>query len=130
MINGKDLIVSFQNAGVYYPLGCDMDCQIEITGDFLQTTDPGNPFVIKRLPQDVDWTISGTGLADYTNVVSVLFMQQLLLGNGQIFFKLTAQNVTYSGTGYFQSIVESAKVGDLVTYTYTIVANGALAVTT
>lgn len=130
-MDGKDLLVFMQDtSGNWQQTACDVECDIEVSANFLETTDPLNAFVIKRLPISSDWIISGTGLVDYTSVMSALQMQNMLLGNSQVMVKMTIGTVTYFGGGFFQSIKENAKVGNAISYSYQIVANGSLTVTT
>lgn len=132
IIPGRNIIVYIEKDGVYYATACDKSSTLSIQAEFLENTDPGGSYFKSRTPTYVDWALTGDSLVDYNRLISVLFMQQAILSRTRIQVKFFAQNgdgyAIYKGYGYFQEIDETGEVNGVASYTYQIVADGVLSI--
>lgn len=133
IIEGKNILVYIYSTDDFYPFGCDKSCTLSIQSTFIRMTDPLYSKITRRLPVDVDWSITGNGLIDYSRLISGLYAQNAVLAGTRVQVKFSAQQsdteaCVYSGYGYFESVAETGAVDGAASYSYNIVGDGELTV--
>lgn len=132
ILQGKDIILYAKGDGVIgdadtlYPMACARNCILNITSDMLEVTNPDSGIFKSFLPTYVGYTVSGSGLSDFSKVMGVRSLKERILNRNIIVFKFVATNEEgetsiYSGQGYVRNIRVDGPVQGASTFSYEII---------
>jgi predicted secreted protein len=125
-MNGTDLLIYVGGVAV----GHSTSSSININADMIDATTKGSAGWKDVLPGLKDWSMDVEGLVDYGQVEGFSECFANVANGTQIVAKFGTEvtgDVRYTGNAYVSSLSQSAPMEDVVTYSFTLTGDGALA---
>lgn len=125
-INGTDLNIYLDEQLV----ALSTDCTLDISSSFLGRTGAGEGYFTQRIASILDWTVSFSGLIDYSEDGNVKSIEEYILERKR--FKLVFKDVNdsnlyfYTGYAYLENLSREAGNEAVVSYSANAVSDGIL----